>query len=441
MFTRKSGLGVPVLLLAALFLFVSGGRTEPDAGKMEIDRIMDKVVIKGKRFPKLLGKPISGLRLMAFEKGKAQPVPFQVDERTPNGNYVMERPDGSKDCDVDNGRLDKNDELVFMAMDAGESGNAEAFPQGSPFHCITLTDMQSKASGRVYLVYFKSSPPPQSRKSYMRYRERKGFDEVVSPYYTLHFPKNNVFISDFMIHEKAGGNGADIMDRIKMRSGVDVLAGRFSLLRTEEDFTTEVLGMIKGPVRVVRQTSTRLSLLLSLKSPSVVVDGSFYPCSFEFPSMLSLPFRMDMVASDAYIRQGWDLNRNAIGMKFFTNIDPHGVTLDGTMSKREENMAASEKTLDWALATGPQGTFMFRGVWDRKAPFRALLYYEDNLSRREPPENDPGVMGFAYKLVDVLKMGGEEYSFNIKNYVVPRFGGDKDRALRVFYHPLEVEVK
>ncbi|MFO8058485.1 MAG: hypothetical protein R6V10_14460 [bacterium] len=433
-------LTVVVILLATALLLLPPGRTETGRDRMSIDRIMDKVVIEGKELPELTGRPIRGLRLMAIENGRPKAVPFQVDERTPEGDYVMKRPDGTEDRDADQGRLDQNDELVFMAMDAGDHGSADDFPERCSFHEIKLIDPQSGAAGWVYLVYFPESPSPLSTKRYMKYMEHEDSDEVVSPYYTLHFPKKNVFISGFMVHRAAGGNDTDIMDRIKMRSGVEVLAGSVKLLRTEEDFSTEVLGVIKGPVRVIRQTSTRLNLLLSLKSPSVVVDGSFYPCSFEFPSLLSIPFRMDMVASDAYIRQGWDLNRNALGMKFYSNIEPQGVTLDGSMSKREKKLASSRKTLQWALATGEQGTFMFRGVWDRKAPFRALLYYEDNLSRKEPPEEDPGVMGFAYKLVDLLKMGSEKYSFNIENYVVPGFEGDRKRALRVFYHPLEVEI-
>ncbi len=367
-------------------------------------------------------------------------IPFQVDERTPEGGYAMRRPDGTMDRDVDKGLFDDNDELVFMAMDAGDAASPLAACPGRPYREIEIQDPASGARAFAYLVYFPEAPPPLSSKSYMSYAERADHDEIATPFYTVRFPKNNVFIGDFVIHEAGGGNGVDLMDRIKMRSGVDVLAGSVSLLRTEEDFVSEVLGVIAGPVRVIRQTSTRLYLLLSLKSPSVVVDGSFYPCSFEFPSMLSLPFRMDMVATDAYIRQGWDLNRNAKGMKFYSNLDLHGVTMDGKMSRRERALAENRETLLWAMGTGEQGTFIFRGVWDKSAPFKALLYYEDDLARLDPPENDPGVMGFAYRLEDVLEMGGEKYAFNIENYVAPDCDGEPARALRVFNAPLEVKV-
>lgn len=409
-----------------------------DQAMMSLDRSMDKVIVQGSSLPSLQGRAIANLRLMAWKDGALDAVPFQIDEKDPKGDYVMSRPDGSVDRDADNGRLDDNDELVFMARDAGDRGdpaNAAAWEE------IQLIDPQTKDRGFAYLVAFDRDPPPLSAVSYMQYREKADYDEVVTPYYTLHFPKNNVFISDIMIHSPAGGNGRDFMDRIKMRSAVEMLGGVVKVDRTEEDFVTKVLGVIAGPVRVIRQTDTRLVILLSLKSPSVIVNGSFFPCCFEFPSMLSLPFRMDLVAHDAYLRQGWDLNRNALGLRFYSNLCPQGVVMDGSMSPEEKELAKNRETLHWAMGTGPTGTFLFFGVWDKTAPIKALLYYEDDLKKLEPPEEDPGVMGFAYRMEDVLEMGGDQYPFNIVNYVVPDFNGDVDRALRVFQHPLEVKVK
>jgi hypothetical protein len=408
---------------------------------MALDRVMDQVIIEGGGLEKTNGRAMAKTRLMAFQNGKLSPVPFQIDEKTPGGDYVMSRPDGTMDKDTDQGRLDNNDELVFMAHDAGDKGDPAATglsPAG--WDEIRLHDPQTGAQGWVYLIAFDQDPPEPSPINYMQYNEKAECDELISPHYTLRFPKNDVFIRDFMVHESAGGNKADLMDRIKMRSGIGVLSGRVTVSRTEDDFVHEVLGLIKGPVRVIRQTGTQLVIILSLKSPSAVVNGSFYPCSFQFPSMISLPFRMDLVASDAWLRQGWDLNRNAIGWRFYSNLNPEGVTMDGRMSPEEEKLSKKRDTLRWALLTGEQGSFIFTGQWDMSTPIKALLYYEDDLSRQEPPEDEPGVMGFAYKLEDLQDIGGEAYPFNIVNYVVPNYDGDIDRALRVLQHPLEVQV-
>lgn len=425
---------VAAVLIPALF-----ARADNLSGVMTLDRVMDNVVIAGKDLAALNGADLSQLRLMIFKDGKLMPVPFQVDEKTPDGEYVMVHPDGSRDRD--DGKLDANDELVFLAKDAGDRGDPGASaPAPAGFVEIVLTDPVTGAQGWAYLLAFAKNPPPLSSVRYMTYKELADHDELTTPYYALRFPKNNVFMNDIIIERAAGGNDKDILDRIKMRSGVAMLHGAFSVDRTEEDFTHKVLGVLTGPVRVIRRTETRLSLVLSLKSPAAYVNGSFYPACFQFPSMLSLPFRMDMIASDAYMRQGWDLNRNAVGMKFYTNLNPGGVVLDGKMSPEEQKLAADPRNLLWALGTGPQGTFVFEGEWNQKSPIKARLYYEDDLSKSEPPEDDPGVMGIAYRLEDLLKMGGEEYPFNIVNYIVPNFDGNIQKALRVFDHPLEVKV-
>ena len=418
---------------------VAGSELAP-ATAPKLDRIMDQIVISGRELAHTRGSSLTQLRLMAFQDGGLEPIPFQIDERTPAGSYLMTRPDGS--IDPGNGALDDQDELVFMVRDAGAAGDPGAGGIGAAaWDRVQVKDPQSGAGGWIYLVAFGKDPPPLSPKSYMQYVEKADHDELITPYYTLHFPKGDVFFRELMISPAAGGNGENFLDRIKMRSEVELLGGVFAVGKTEENFVTRVLGVRAGPVRVIRQTDTRLKLLLSLQSPAAIVNGCFYPCGFEFPSLLSLPFRMDLIASDAYFRQGWDLNRQALGLKFYSNLNREAVTLDGTMSPEEISLAADPNTLQWALGTGAVGTFLFFGVWSSSAPLKARLYYEDNLSRREPPESEPGVMGFAYRLENLLKMGGKAYPFNIVNYVVPDFGGDIERALRVLKDPLVVEVE
>ena len=420
-------------------LLAISGNPQTGQERSRLDRPMDQVVISGSRLRQTQGWSVEKLRLMAFQGESIHAIPFQIDERTPAGDYVMTRPDHS--VDPGHGVLEPQDELVFMAKDAGEAGDPGTRITGAAaWDPIQLLDRQSGARGWVFLVAFAKDPPPLSPVSYMQYAEKADHDELITPYYTLHFPKDDVFFRKIMIHESAGGNGRNFLDRIKMRSEVDLLGGVFKVGKTEENFVHRVLGVRAGPVRVIRQTETRIKLLLNLRSPAAIVNGCFYPCSFEFPSVLSLPFRMDLIASDAYFRQGWDLNRRALGMKFYSNLNREPVTLDGEMSLEETSLAANPNNLEWALGTGESGTFLFFGVWNGTAPIKARLYYEDNLSRREPPEDEPGVMSVAYRLENLLKLGGEKYPFNIINYIVPDFGGDIERALRVLKDPLVKEV-
>ncbi len=432
-----------ITMVMAMAIVMALTTTATAQKTMGIDRVMDQVVISGKQLAKINGQPIANLRLMAFKGGQLKAMPFQIDELNAAGDYVMKRASGAVDQDEDGGKLDANDELVFMAMDAGDQGDPKAAGIGvTAVAEIILKDPVNGKRGWAYLLAFDKNPPAPSSVSYMKYGSKGDHDELVTPHYTLRFPKNDVFMDALIIHKSAGGNGKDIMDRIKMRSGVSMLMGTVSIDRTENDFAHTVLGVIAGPVRVLRQTETRLVLVGSLKSPAAIVNGSFYPACFQFPSVLELPFRMDLVATDAFMRQGWDLNQNALGLKITTNLNAKPVTYDGKMTNEEKELARSNETLLWALGTGPQGTFLFKGVWDQgKNPIKALIYYEDDKSRLEPPEEDPGVMGIAYRLEDLLSMGGEAYPFNVVNYIVPNYDGAVKSALQVFDHPLEIKVK
>jgi hypothetical protein len=429
-----SAIFIAIILIALPLPSVGGGSPLSN-------RVMDHMVIKGKVLKNCNGKEIKNLRLLAFSGEEAKTIPYQVDERGPDGEYVMVREGNKKDQDTDNGKLDKNDELVFMANDSGEKG--DVFGAGiNARSCdeIKLDDPKTNKSGFVYLCYFEQAPPAPSSVVYMKYNRGNDYDEIVSPYYVIKIPKDNVFLDYVAIKKSAGGNGKDLMDKIKMRSGVDLLSGVFSIERTEEDFAHRVLGHTVGPVRIIRQSETRMVILLSLKSPAVVVNGSFYPSSFQFPSVLSLPFRMDMIASDAYIRQGWDMNKNALGMKFSSNLNKMSFVYDGKMTPEEQALAKKSETLKWWLLTGEQGTFLFYGVWEKDFPIHAYPYYEDNIEKEEPPENDPGVLGHAYRLENLLAMGSESYEFNVVNYVVPNFDGDIAKAREVFEYPVKITV-
>src|SRR5512143_306472 len=83
-----------------------------------LDRAEDPVVMTGSHFPAFSGVPLSELVLYAHRAGDWQAIPFQIDEVSVTGTYVIS----------DGGLLDDNDELVFMAADAGDNANTVDWP-------------------------------------------------------------------------------------------------------------------------------------------------------------------------------------------------------------------------------------------------------------------------------------------------------------------------
>ena len=111
-----------VWLLWALALVTARADAEPSAVPQEpqntLTRQRDPVVVQGSSLPAFGGAPLNELFAYGYNSGTWQQIPFQFDEVEPIGNtYVV----------TEDGQLDANDELAFMALDAGEQVPAGAW--------------------------------------------------------------------------------------------------------------------------------------------------------------------------------------------------------------------------------------------------------------------------------------------------------------------------
>ncbi len=78
-------------------------------------RQRDPVVVRGSSLAAFSAAPLDELFAYAYGSGTWHQIPFQFDEVEPIGNtYVVTEDD----------YLDANDELAFMALDAGEQAPA-----------------------------------------------------------------------------------------------------------------------------------------------------------------------------------------------------------------------------------------------------------------------------------------------------------------------------
>jgi len=433
-FFRQLG---PLLSLAVLPV----GTKAADPSPLPLAWQVEPMVLAFHDLPHLLGEPVARLRLLVWEKGAWRAIPFQVDCRGPDGEYLVVPYQPAPKPEDPCGRVGERDELVFMARDAGpELYTEEHSPPGADlFEEIRLSDGRNRTA-YVYLAAWREPRPPLSAEDYVAYRRGLDRETIDTMYYHLGYPLDNVFIYDLAITPAAGGNGLDLVDRIKMRTEVVSRAGLLTVTRNEDDFTTRVVAVRDGPVRVIRRTDTRLTVFWGIKTPAARVDALYYQCTYEVPSLLSLPFQVDLVARDVSYRQGYDLNRNALGMKFYSNNDPAGVTVDGKMSAEELKLSQSREPHRWGLLTGPQGTLFYQGIWEAGMPGQKLLYYRDDLSTPDPPEADPGQMMFAYSLRNLLELKDAAYRFNIICYILPHYAGGPEGAVQILENPVRASA-
>ncbi len=108
-------------LLMVLALVTVHAGAEPAAVPQDpqntLTRQRDPVVVQGSSLPEFAGAPLNELFVYAYNGGIWHQIPFQLDEVEPIGNtYVV----------TEDGQLDANDELAFMALDAGAGAGATA---------------------------------------------------------------------------------------------------------------------------------------------------------------------------------------------------------------------------------------------------------------------------------------------------------------------------
>ena len=146
-----------VSLLWALALVTARAGAEPSAVPLDpqntLTRQRDPVVVQGSSLPAFGGAPLDELFAYAYNSGTWQQIPFQFDEVEPIGNtYVV----------TEDGLLDANDELAFMALDAGQQalGGAwidDALSTGFPRYELRVSTPCIRASGPGSI--FTALPP------------------------------------------------------------------------------------------------------------------------------------------------------------------------------------------------------------------------------------------------------------------------------------------
>ncbi|HEX9975515.1 MAG TPA: FlgD immunoglobulin-like domain containing protein, partial [bacterium] len=184
------------------------------------------------------------------------------------------------------------------------------------------------------------------------------------------------------------GSGVDILDKLKVRV-VMLLYGFIPFTAREDLLETYFLKIEKkvGPVRIIRDAYWNIDLS-SLGVPPFLFNllVYFYPYSIESGGV-SGTFR----ASDhiSLIRQSFDLNPAASGMKFYNPNNVSGLTIDGSgNSDGIDDTIYDSPDVNWYLITGNQGSVAFVFTLSPIGDEQILYYYDNNKVLKE--EEDTG---------------------------------------------------
>jgi hypothetical protein len=255
-----------------------------------------------------------------------------------------------------NPNLDSDDEIAFMAKDAGGSApTSVARPGGTVAGTgvqVALADpLDAGASGYVYLFQSAGGLTPSAGKSYVHYAFRLNSGNYKTTYNMSAGPNpedSNVATDSYKVHFSdrwlndkirvtvGGSTGVDILDRAK------ALFAPGNCGRSEDTFDSAegaFIANISGPVRAIRSyvgansgPRTERTNIFYAKREDVITDLRVHP----------IPSIMDFL----------DYSPAASGMTYSSNVIPNGVTIDGVPDP------VPTTPPQWEMVTGKQGSLV-----------------------------------------------------------------------------------
>jgi hypothetical protein len=388
----------------------------PAAQASPLNRPDDPVVLTGAATPSLTGTAPGSVVAFAFS-GNWRQIPVQVDERKaydlrsayPNpfscgGNSLCYLPfsTSAKLEYADPGTLvgadtdasfDSNDELAFMAKDAGGSAAAAADPAGVQRATrveVKVTDPIDGGVGYVYLFRRSGSLVPGAGASYVKYTFSLASGAYPATYgfgAGHNAESSTVTTSDYARRFtdrwqeselrilRGSASGGDILDRNENQFAPDVCA------RTRQTFANGEGAFLvnrSGPVRAIR------SFLGANSGPMTESRQVFYQGREDDTVYLRvhpIPGVMSFL----------DYSSAAAGMTYRNNNNLGGVTVDGSPD------TVNAGTLTWESVDGAQGALTTVHTWDTNvAASKFTSFYRDLASPpagQTPCQGDSGFYG------------------------------------------------
>jgi hypothetical protein len=357
-----------------------------------LDRAEDPVVITGSLFPTFTAAPLNELVLYAYRGGEWQAVPFQIDEVSITGTYVIS----------EDGLLDDNDELVFMAGDAGDQVGAATWPADpqarlNARYAITISDPLS-ASQQAWVYLFRSTTLTRSQAVYVNWTQ--GLQSAAALSYTAAFsPTRFLGLSDLFIN----GGTADILDRQKIR--VELFGG---LIKFNEEglisLNPATLTLpITGPIRAATGEGA--------------LRAAFYRSRIDFDVQFDLTV-LGAIQPD-FIRTSFDWISPTISgiTTYYDSNTPTGVSIDGVT-----DAISTTPRFDWFQinggAAGPGGLVMTFPRLDARGG-TALNYYKDNGTIDSADTGDQRSYGDSGLRINGPYSTPAIISFTLTTYILP----------------------
>lgn len=319
-------------------------------GLRTLRRLHDPVVVRTDRLAELPTRETRNVVLYRVDDGIPVAIPFQFDARDRAGELVV---DGPPDF-----RFDDDDELVFMAADAGDRATTPPCPD----RCDAVVEIEvvdpRPGDGRrawAYLVHFREAPPRTAFEPYVTFDPAT--QTARSAYYQVEYAKGRNFFTGVRLGAAHRPLGPNLVRQTRMRGSptFSLLLWDVTLDFTEQNSLVAVDGVRVGPVRAVRRARLSIDLgSLFSELPGGTAYTYHYRTAYLTPSRIGFSWTILKALRDFQFENLLEFVPTTMPLTYFDPAHAGGIALD--------RLGASEvrttEDRDWWAHTSGTGTML-----------------------------------------------------------------------------------
>ena len=363
-------------------------QAQPEASRVSGCHSSDALgVLTAGKLPALLGHPLGQVRLLHYQDQHLSPITLQIDQRDADGRYRLnDKPDPEQ-----RGLLGPNDEIVFRLADRSmRRPPASADAEHMALSEIEVKDVATGQTGWVY-VGLSETPVPAPNGKQITYDPVT--DSVETDRYRIGFSRQYPFIID-SFHWPIAANGwsRNVLDTMKIRHQGKMF-GLIPFRRTTKDYSSRLVRVKTGPLRIIRRTENHVRILWKLKTPALYVDYVMMPDSFVMDTIVDIPFNIGLFLRDVETLTTVDW-RNDPALPELTVRSPDSASslvINGQMSD-EKSRFNTVKGTRLSVHSDYGSVSLHLDIPD-DFPIQPWLYLNDRLDVQDRPENQSGQFG------------------------------------------------
>ncbi len=253
------------------------------------------IVISGKDISGIVRYPLASYRLFRSSPiGKAEAIPFQLDEINDDTDYVLDQ--GSRiTADTGNGVFDPQDELSFMGDDVGPVVEPKQWPEARPHIIYELRVRHPAANpmgpqmGAVYIGIYFGQAPSLSPKKYVVFQRDQAL--VHTSRYRYQFDQKNWLVARKVEIAKGEGQGAvyePILDTTTFYMKGD-LKYFITVEANHRSIESDLEAWKSGPIRTIVRVSFHYNLLKLKLELGMYTEISFFSNAVNLPAIVYSP--------------------------------------------------------------------------------------------------------------------------------------------------------